>query len=89
LGQIFAVAEAYPELRANESFQQLQSRISQLENAIADRREFYNEAVNINNVRIEQFPDNLVARQFGFAARELLTFADEEKTDVDLKALFK
>ena len=88
LGQIFAVAEAYPELRANESFQQLQSRISQLENAIADRREFYNESVNINNVRIEQFPDSLIAQRFGFGPRALLDFAAEEKTDVDLKALF-
>lgn len=88
LGQIFAVAEAYPELRANESFQQLQSRISQLENALADRREFYNEAVNINNVRIELFPDRLIAQRFNFGPRALLTFATEEKTDVDLKALF-
>jgi LemA protein len=88
LGQIFAVAEAYPELRANESFQQLQSRISQLENALADRREFYNEAVNINNVRIELFPDRLIAQRFNFGPRALLTFAAEEKTDVDLKALF-
>jgi LemA protein len=57
LGQIFAVAEAYPELKANEHFMQLQTRITALENAIADRREWYNEAVNIHNVRIEQFPD--------------------------------
>tara|TARA_R110002074_G_scaffold145034_2_gene293484 strand:- start:119007 stop:119180 length:174 start_codon:yes stop_codon:yes gene_type:complete len=54
---LFAVAEAYPDLKANESFQGLQQRISQLENNIADRREFYNASVNLNNVRIEQFPD--------------------------------
>ncbi|MEW6165229.1 MAG: LemA family protein [Pseudomonadota bacterium] len=88
LGQIFAVAEAYPELRANESFMQLQSRISQLENAIADRREFYNEAVNINNVRIEQFPDAVIAGLFRFGAKPLLQFAAGEKKDVDLKKLF-
>ena len=88
LGQIFAVAEAYPELRTNESFMQLQSRISQLENAIADRREFYNEAVNINNVRVEQFPDAIVAGLFRFGARPLLRFAANEKKDVDLKQLF-
>ena len=56
LGQLFALAESYPELKANEQFLHLQSRISGLENAIADRREFYNESVNINNVAIEQFP---------------------------------
>jgi len=88
LGQLFAVSEAYPELRASESFQQLHSRISQLEDGIADRREFYNEAVNIHNVRIEQFPDNLIATRFGFTARSLLAFSVEEKADVDLKALF-
>ena len=89
LAQIFAVAEAYPELRANESFMQLQSRISQLEDTIADRREFYNEAVNVNNVRVEQFPDRLVASMFGFGARALLRFAEREKADVDVKALFR
>jgi LemA protein len=88
LGQIFAVAEAYPELRANENFMQLQGRISQLESAIADRREFYNESVNINNVRIEQFPDSIIAGLFRFGERPLLRFADSEKSDVDMKQLF-
>lgn len=88
LGRLFAVAEAYPELRANQNFLQLQSRMTALENAIADRRELYNESVNINNVRIEQFPDALVARLFGFGARPLLEFGAAEKADVDVKALF-
>ncbi|MBI4984292.1 MAG: LemA family protein [Rhodocyclales bacterium] len=88
LGQIFALAESYPELKANESFMQLQSRITSLENAIADRRELYNEAVNINNVRIEQFPDTLLAGFFRFAAKPLLEFTAAEKLDVDVKALF-
>ena len=88
LGQIFAVAEAYPELKTNESFMQLQNRITGLENAIADRRELYNEAVNINNVRIEQFPDLIIAQAFGFDAKPLLEFSSVEKADVDMKALF-
>lgn len=88
LGQIFAVAEAYPELRANEHFMQLQTRITALENAIADRREWYNEAVNVHNVRIEQFPDLLVARPLGYTEQPLLQFSVAEKADVDLKALF-
>lgn len=88
LGQIFAVAEAYPELRANEHFMQLQARISQLENAISDRREFYNDAVNINNIRIEQFPGSLVAGLFKFQPATLLVFGANEKADVDVKALF-
>jgi LemA protein len=88
LGNLFAVAEAYPELKANESFQHLQARISGLENAIADRREFYNESVNVNNIRIEQFPDVIIARMLNFKAFELLEFSDEEKADVDMKTLF-
>lgn len=88
LGQIFAVAEAYPELKANEHFLQLQTRITGLENSIADRRELYNESVNINNVRVEQFPDLFIARMFGFEARPLLEFAATEAADVDLRSLF-
>ena len=88
LGQLFAVAEAYPELKANESFMQLQQRITSLENGIADRRELYNEAVNINNVRVEQFPDALIARVFAFEQKPLLEFSTIEKADVDVKALF-
>ncbi|SFP96360.1 LemA family protein [Pseudomonas borbori] len=88
LGQLFALAENYPELKANDSFQHLQQRISGLENGIADRRELYNEAVNLNNVRIEQFPDVLLARLFAFQAGELLEFSDAEKADVDIKSLF-
>ncbi|MEZ0231223.1 MAG: LemA family protein [Methylophilaceae bacterium] len=88
LGNLFAVAEAYPELKANENFLHLQSRISGLENAIADRREFYNESVNINNVRIEQFPDLLVAKVFNFPPFELLRFASAELKDIDISKRF-
>lgn len=88
LGNIFAIAEAYPELKANENFMQLQNRITGLENTIADRRELYNEAVNIYNVDIEQFPAVLIARMFRYDAKPLLEFSVNEKTDVDMKQLF-
>jgi LemA protein len=88
LGGIFAIVEAYPNLKADASFHELMSRISGLENAIADRREFYNESVNVYNVRIEQFPDLIVAGMFGFRGRPLLQFTEEQKRDVDLRALF-
>ncbi|MFO7602447.1 MAG: LemA family protein [Gammaproteobacteria bacterium] len=88
LGNLFALAENYPELKANESFQHLQSRISGLENGIADRRELYNDSVNLNNVRIEQFPDVIVANLFRFGAFDLLEFSEEQKADVDIKGLF-
>ncbi len=89
LGQLFALVEDYPELRANENFQHLQSRITTLENTISDRREFYNESVNINNIGIEQFPDIIVARLFGFGARDLLEFEASEIIDVSVKELFE
>jgi LemA protein len=89
IGRLFAVAENYPQLKTDESFKQLQARITGLEEAIADRRELYNDQVNINNTRIDQFPDVLIARRYGFAAKPLLEFAAAEKTDVDVGALFK
>ena len=88
LGGLFAVAEAYPELKTNEQYMQLQRRISGLENGIADRRELYNDAVNINNVAVEQFPSVIIANMFGFTAKPLLEFSAAEKADVDIKALF-
>ncbi len=88
LGNIFATIEAYPELKAVETFQHLLARITGLENGIADRREFYNESVNINNVRIEQFPDVMVARMFNFKPFDLLEFEKEQLADVNMKELF-
>jgi LemA protein len=88
LGSLFALAEAYPDLKANEQFNHLQARISSLENAIADRREFYNDSVNINNVRIDQFPDLIVARTLGFQPFDFLRFASSELKDVDISKRF-
>ena len=88
LGQLFALAESYPELKSNEQFLHLQSRISGLENAIADRREFYNDSANINNVRIAQFPDALVAKLGDFPAVPMLRFASAELEDVDIRKRF-
>jgi LemA protein len=88
LGSLFALVESYPELKANEQFMHLHGRITGLENAIADRREFYNESVNINNVRIEQFPDLIVARLFNFKAFDLLRFEAAELEDVDVGKQF-
>ena len=89
LVSLFATAEAYPELKADESFRNLESRITGLENAIADRREYYNEVVNSNNVRLEQFPDIFVARLFDFDSFDLLQYSEAEKSDVDVRALFR
>src|SRR5882762_8056371 len=88
VARVFALAEAYPDLKANQSFMQLQSRITGLENAIADRREFYNDSVNVNNIRIEQFPDSIIAGAFGFNEARMLHFEEQEIADVDVKSLF-
>jgi len=85
---LYAVAERYPELKANEAFRQLQARISALETAIADRREAYNDSVNANNVRIQAFPDVLVARLGTFPPAKLLQFQADEKAGADVKAMF-
>lgn len=89
LRQLFALAENYPELKAQSSFQQLQGRISELENQIADRREFYNESVNNYNIRIQSFPDSIIAAMIGLAAQEMFQVAEADKQDVaiDIKSL--
>jgi LemA protein len=89
LGQLFALAEDYPDLKANETFQHLQGRITGLENAIADRREFYNESVNLNNIGIEEFPDVIIARFFNFKSFQLLEFEESELADVNVGGLFQ
>jgi LemA protein len=89
MGHLFAVAENYPQLKSDETFRALQTRITTLEESIADRRELYNEQVNLNNIRVQVFPDSMVSGWFGFRSAHLLEFAAPEKTDVDVGTLFK
>ena len=84
LGRLFAVAEQYPDLKANQEFLNVQQRISVLESTIADRREFYNDSVNLYNIRIEQITALWVAQQIGYKARPLLTVAQSDREDVRL-----
>lgn len=85
LGQFFAVAEAYPQLKADQAFLKLQARISELENAIADRREFYNDTVTVFNTRIQQIPDVVVANWLNFTAAELFQVAAADREDVKIQ----
>jgi LemA protein len=85
LKSLFAVAESYPDLKANQSFLQLQNRISYLEGQIADRREFYNDSVNNYNIRINQIPDMFVANMLSMKAKELFKALEEERKDVEIK----
>ena len=85
LKSLFAVAENYPTLKANESFLQLQARISGLENELADRREFYNDSVNEYKIKIDSFPDLFVARMMGYTQPETMFEVDEsDKKDVKI-----
>ena len=89
VSKLLAVGENYPALRASELFIDLQRRISALEEQIAHRREFYNAAVNINNVRLEEFPDVLLTGLAGLTHKPLFEAQGAERTDVDIGAAFR
>jgi LemA protein len=80
----FAVAENYPELKANNNFMQLQKRITELESQIADRREFYNDSVNTFNIRIQQMPDTFVASFMRLQPRPMFKVEEADKADVPM-----
>lgn len=82
---LVAIGEAYPALKASDSFLQLQSRVSQLESTIADRRESYNEMVANFNTRIGQFPDVLVANLLRFERQDMYPISVTDKVDPSLK----
>jgi len=82
---LFALAESYPDLKANANFTQLQTRITALESEIADRREFYNDSVAIYNARIEQVPDVFFARALGYRPRDMYKVAPAETVAPDIK----
>jgi LemA protein len=82
LRQLFALAEAYPDLKANQNFLQLQSELSDLENKIAASRRFFNNAVQEYNTGIEQFPAVLIARNMGFQSREFFELDEAERAAV-------
>lgn len=79
LRQLFAVAEAYPELKASEEFTQLQASLNQTEDAIQNSRRYYNAVVRDLNTKIQSFPTNLLAGAFGFTQRQF--FEISEPTD--------
>jgi LemA protein len=85
LKSLFAVSENYPELKANNNFMQLQKRISELEEKIADRREFFNDDVNTYNIRIQQLPDVFLAGLMHLQHRDLFKVTDEDRQDVEVK----
>jgi LemA protein len=85
LKSLFAVSENYPDLKANNNFMQLQKRISELEEKIADRREFFNDDVNTYNIRIQQLPDVFIAGMMHLQTRDLFKVTEEDRQDVAVK----
>jgi len=82
--KLFEVAENYPALRANISFLELQKRITELESQIADRREFYNDSINVFNTRIQEMPDALLAGVMGLRPRAMFPVSKSEKAAVNI-----
>ena len=83
LRQLFALSEAYPDLKANQNFQQLQSELSDLENKIAAARRFFNNAVQEYNTGIQQFPAALFAGSLGFQPKEFFDVGVEQRKQLE------
>ncbi|WP_419494109.1 LemA family protein [Chryseobacterium bernardetii] len=79
LSSFFAVSENYPELRSNSNFLELQKRISEMENKISDRREFFNDSINLYNIGIHEFPNVILAKMLGYKDKTLLEVTEQEK----------
>lgn len=85
LKSIFAVAEAYPELKASDNFKELQEELTDTENKISYSRQFYNSNVLEYNSKIKTFPASIIANKFNFKEEEFFEAADEEKKKVEVK----
>ncbi|KKQ37421.1 MAG: LemA family protein [Candidatus Roizmanbacteria bacterium GW2011_GWA2_37_7] len=85
LKSLFAVAEAYPELKANTNFQDLQKQLEDTEDKVAYSRQFYNSNVLDFNAKIQMFPTNIFAGMFGFTAFEFFKVGDEDRKEVEVK----
>lgn len=83
LGKLFALAEAYPDLKANQNFLQLQGELSDVENKIAAARRFFNNAIGEFNTSLQQFPAVLFAGALGFQSREFFDVGDDQRQKLD------
>ena len=83
LGKLIALAEAYPDLKANTNFQQLQSELSDIENKLAAARRFFNNAIGEYNTAIQQFPAVLFAGAFGFAHRDFFDVGGDQRATLE------
>ena len=85
VSKLFALAESYPDLKANENFLDLQTQLKEIEDKISYARQFYNDSVLMYNNKIEMFPSNFVASMFGFKKENFFEATEEEKKNVEVK----
>ena len=83
--QIFALAENYPELKANSNFLELQGQLKEVEDKISYARQFYNDSVLMYNNKTEMFPSNIVASMFGFKKESFFEADEKERENVEVK----
>ncbi len=85
LKSLFAVAEAYPDLKANKNFEELQRQLEDTEDKVAYSRQFYNSNVLSYNAKVQMFPTNLIASMFGFSAYDFFKAGEEDRKEVKVK----
>ncbi len=88
LKSLFAVSEAYPDLKANQNFQQLQAELTDTEDKIMASRRFYNGAARELNIKINTFPSNIIAGMFSFKPREFYEVEDQAEVEKPVEAKF-
>ncbi len=85
INKLFALAESYPDLKANTNFEELQKQLKDVEEKISYARQFYNDSVLMYNNKIEMFPSNIIAGMFGFKKEEFFEANDNERENVNVK----
>ncbi len=85
ISKLFALAESYPDLKANTNFLDLQNQLKDIEDKISYARQFYNDSVLMYNNKIEMFPSNLIAGMFNFTKESFFEASDEERKNVEVK----
>ena len=85
INKLMALAEAYPELKANENYLDLSNKLTEIEEDIANSRKYYNGSVRIYNNKVEMFPSNIIAKIFGFKSKKMFGISEDEKQNIKIE----
>lgn len=85
ISKIMALVESYPDLKANESFRNLSSQLTKVEEDIANARKYYNGTVRVFNNKVEMFPNNIFAKIFGYKSKDMFEASEEERKNIKVK----